>query len=308
MIKEKRPSLVFLMETKLRSRKMERIRCKVGFKNLFVVDSIGKGGGLALFWNEDLKMEIKNFSSRHINGVVTIPLTDQQWKFTGFYGQPDVSKRREGWDILKHLATQIPEPWLCIGDFNEVLTMSEKWGGGERANSQMREFQLTLEICDFSDLGYIGSKFTWSNCKEDHEFIKERLDRGVANTNWRELFPEVEITVEAVTTSDHAVLWASLSRQQHGFSKNKGFRYETSWAVGKEYYEVCARAWNASLGQGDIWNRVGQKLSTCKSDLLRWKRETWGKSRQTIKSLQHRLNGAYDSFDTQAGSDLKNIK
>jgi hypothetical protein len=71
---------------------------------------------------------------------------------------------------------------------------------------------------------------------------------------------------------------------------------------------ICARAWNASLGQGDIWNRVGQKLSTCKSDLLRWKRETWGKSRQTIKSLQHRLNGAYDSFDTQAGSDLKNIK
>jgi hypothetical protein len=87
-----------------------------------------------------------------------------------------------------------------------ALHRREKWGGGGRANSQMREFQIALEFCDFSNLGYIGPKFTWSNCQDDHEFIKERLDRGVANTSWRELFSEAEISVEAVTTSDHAVL------------------------------------------------------------------------------------------------------
>ena len=183
MIKEKHPNLVFLMKTKLRSKKMEWIRCKLGFKNLFVVDSVGKGGGLALFWNEDVNVDIQNFSPRHINGLVTTPHVDQQWRFTGFYGQLDGSKRSEGWELLKHLATLTIEPWLCIGDFNEVLTMSEKWGGGGRANSQMREFQLALETCDFSDLGYIGPKFTWSNCRDNNEFIKERLDRGVANTS-----------------------------------------------------------------------------------------------------------------------------
>ena len=104
------------------------------------------------------------------------------------------------------------------------------------------------------------------------------------------------------------MLWASLSGQKHGLSKNNGSRYEASWAVGRDDHEVCTRAWSGSLGQGDIWNRVGQKLSTCKSELLRWKRATWGKTRQTIKSLQYRLNGAYDSFHDQAGSDIKNIK
>jgi exonuclease III len=44
LTKEKNPSLVFLMETKLRRKKMELIRCKLGFKNLFVVDCVGKGG------------------------------------------------------------------------------------------------------------------------------------------------------------------------------------------------------------------------------------------------------------------------
>ena len=175
LIKEKRPSLVFLMETKLRSKKMDLIRCKLGFNNLFVVDCVGKGGGLALFWKEDIIVDIQNFSPRHIHGIVTstTPLSTHKWKFTGFYGQPDVARRHEGWDILKHLANFNPEPWLCIGDFNEVLYMSEKWGGGRRSNSQMRNFQIAMEYCDFSDLGFKGPKFTWSNCRGEKDFIKE---------------------------------------------------------------------------------------------------------------------------------------
>ena len=114
--------------------------------------------------------------------------------------------------------------------------------------------------------------------------------------------------VEVVTTSDHAILWASLCGKNHGLPRNNGFRYETSWVVGREYHQVCTRAWNDALGQGDIWNRIGQKLSKCKNELLRWKMMTCGKIRITIKNLQYRLNGAYDSFDDQARSEIKNIK
>jgi exonuclease III len=57
MVKEKKPNLVFLMETKLRQKQMESIRVKLGFKNVFVVDCIGKGGGLALFWGAGCEVE-----------------------------------------------------------------------------------------------------------------------------------------------------------------------------------------------------------------------------------------------------------
>jgi exonuclease III len=67
LVKEKRPKMVFLMETKLRRERMEAIRHKLGFPNVFVVDSVGKGGGLALFWEEDIIVDIQNFSLRHIN-------------------------------------------------------------------------------------------------------------------------------------------------------------------------------------------------------------------------------------------------
>lgn len=49
LAKQKKPIMVFLMETKLQKVKMESIRCKLGFENMFVVDSIGKSGGIALF-------------------------------------------------------------------------------------------------------------------------------------------------------------------------------------------------------------------------------------------------------------------
>jgi hypothetical protein len=42
MVKAKCPTVVFLMETKMRQVKMEKIICALRFNNLFVVDCIGK--------------------------------------------------------------------------------------------------------------------------------------------------------------------------------------------------------------------------------------------------------------------------
>jgi hypothetical protein len=73
LVKEKCLILVSLMETKLRKEKMELIHCKLGFKNLFVVDSVGKSDDLALLWGEEIIVDIQNFSRRHINGVLVEP-------------------------------------------------------------------------------------------------------------------------------------------------------------------------------------------------------------------------------------------
>jgi hypothetical protein len=63
----------------------------------------------------------------------------------------------------------------------------EKWGWTGQPNSQMTAFRQALESCDLFDLGYRGPKFTWCSFWNDGDFIKERLDRGVANSEWRGL-------------------------------------------------------------------------------------------------------------------------
>jgi exonuclease III len=210
MVREKKPNLMFLMETKLRKNKIELIRTKIGFNNMFVVECVGKSGGLALFWEDGNNVEVQNFSHRHINAIVHNRVVDVDWKFTGFYGHPDSTKHHEAWQLLKILARMSPDPWVCIGDFNKVLTSSEKLGGNARQQNLMQAFQQTLEECSLTDLGFVGPKFTWSNCQEGVALIQERLDRGVANLAWINIFPDAEVAVNVSSWSDHALLILNL--------------------------------------------------------------------------------------------------
>jgi hypothetical protein len=307
MVKEKRPSMVFLMETKLRKDKMEVIRYKLGFKCMFVVDCVGKSGGLALLWGDEILVEIQNFSHRHINGVIQSICSDATWKFTGFYGHPNVAKRQEAWSLLKVLGHLSPIPWLCIGDFNEIVSLSEKWGGGGRANSQMRNFQDALTTCELSDLGFRGPKYTWSNCQEGQNLIKERLDRGVANSAWCELFPAAEVLVDFSWNSDHALLILKLRGQQQ-YRARRSFRYEASWALDKEYKNLIVSAWNQPLRSNSEWDKVQQKLSRCTGDTIRWQKRKGGPIQTTIQSLKAKLNFLQGEDEELLGSEAKLVK
>ena len=50
------------------------------------------------------------------------------WRLTGFYGFSESSRRRESWDLLRLLAGSSELPWVCIGDFNDLLAATEKRG------------------------------------------------------------------------------------------------------------------------------------------------------------------------------------
>lgn len=91
-MKEKQPKLVLLMETKLQTHMFDRLKIKLGFESVFMVDSVGRSGGLALFWSNEVEVDIQNYRRRHINVVVKLDSTSPPWKFTGFYGHPDVTK------------------------------------------------------------------------------------------------------------------------------------------------------------------------------------------------------------------------
>lgn len=159
-MKEKRPKLLFLMDTKLQNKRMQRLKYQLGFPGMFTVDPIGRSGGLALFWQNSEEVAIQNFSLRHINATVTLMGSNFSWKFTGFYGNPNRALQDSSWRLLSYLSQLRPEAWLCLGDFNEIADPTEKVGGLIRNAAQMSAFRDTLSECPFSDLGYKGSRFT----------------------------------------------------------------------------------------------------------------------------------------------------
>jgi hypothetical protein len=172
---------------------------------------------------------------------------------------------------MQHLLTLQPTPWLCMGDFNEILNLSEKWGACTQANGQMEAFRRTLEDCFLCDLGFKGIKYTWRNGRAGGEFTKERLDRVVANTDWRNLWSDVEVLVLANRSSDHhPILMHVNKKEEYAKRRGKPFRIEASWAVIPEFKEVIHTGWTTGQTMRNKWENVKGKLEHCKKIIQVW--------------------------------------
>lgn len=91
--------LLFLLETKLPMKKLEAIRRHVGLHGCVGVDSVGRGGGLALMWRDTIETHLINFSQFHIHAWVN-QLAKPPWLFIGIYSHLETAKRFETWHLL----------------------------------------------------------------------------------------------------------------------------------------------------------------------------------------------------------------
>lgn len=93
----------------------------IGFQKSFVVDSKGLSGGLAFLWRDDVDAELETYTSNHISWMVNIKDAGITAIIPGFYGNPDASKRKGSWDLVRALKPQEDTAWLCLGNFNEIM-------------------------------------------------------------------------------------------------------------------------------------------------------------------------------------------
>ncbi|KAE8795851.1 hypothetical protein D1007_29196 [Hordeum vulgare] len=59
------------------------------------------------------------------------------WTFTSMYEEPRAEKKILTWKLMRILHNQASLPWLCAGDFNEVLLVDEKEGGKYKGQACM---------------------------------------------------------------------------------------------------------------------------------------------------------------------------
>lgn len=90
------------------------------------MDTLGRLGGLDLLWRKEIMVDLLSMSVHHILVVISEGLGEEVWCCTGFSGWPGVQNRHLSWCFQSLLASQASFPWVCIGDFSEVLFMNEK--------------------------------------------------------------------------------------------------------------------------------------------------------------------------------------
>ena len=70
LVRRWNPKVIFLIESKAKTRRMERIKYRLGFANGLIVPCVGRKGGLALFWAREVDLEIKSYSQNHVGAVI----------------------------------------------------------------------------------------------------------------------------------------------------------------------------------------------------------------------------------------------
>ena len=89
-------------------------------------------GDWQCYGKKEVKLEIMGYAGNYIDAIVEESQSGLKWRITGFYGHPETHRRKESWEQLKVLNRKFQLPWICFGDFNEILSTGEKMGGARR--------------------------------------------------------------------------------------------------------------------------------------------------------------------------------
>lgn len=76
-------------------------------------------------FNGYINVTILGYSMHYIHAKIMLG-TNMQWLFIGICGQPEVSIRRETWNLIQSLHAEDMGPRLLGGDFNELVSNEEK--------------------------------------------------------------------------------------------------------------------------------------------------------------------------------------
>ena len=256
------------------------------FRNKWSVPSGHRGSGLVLLWKDDIRVSVED-SSKYCIDTLVEKNTPQEWRFTGFYGEPVTHRRSEAWIKLRTLNDKPHIPWLCEVDFNEITRQEEKRGGERRENSQMQDFRDVIDECGFMDLGFISPNFTWAKHYNDGHSIWERLDHGLASNPWFLWFPGTKVHHLPCLSSDHCPLFINPSGIEIS-SYKKPFRFEEMWLSDSGCGEVVEAAWRSCVSLDPNKEILG-KIEKCGKDLTWWNYNVFGNVRRELKKKRDML-------------------
>lgn len=133
-------------------------------------------------------------------------------------------------------------PWLLFGDFNEVITVSEKFGGNPINISTTSAF---LHFCSIGmhDLGFTSSRFTWTNNRKlTNSLILERQDSFLANVEWLQPFQDSSVLYLPRAHSDHCPIILNLANVTTRPSST--FWFETMWISHPGFAPLIDNIWS----------------------------------------------------------------
>jgi ribonuclease HI len=289
------PDVFFLSETHLDNAKADNLRRKVGFDHMAVHESDGRSGGLLLLWKSKVRIRVEEVSKYYIDAVVD---EDGGWRFTGLYGEPEWHRKALTWEAIRSIKGDPTNPWLIMGDFNEIMYNSEKEGGRPRTQRQLQSFHDVLSECGLNDMGFVGDLYTWRRGQ-----IRERLDRAVANMQWAQLYPQSMLVNSESIRSDHRPIMMD-TKYLDPPDRSAKKRFEARWLQEDTVEEMIKAAWARAKARGE-GPSFSEKVNEVHEELHSWDREVLKAPTRRISDLKKELERLKRGPMTEANTEAQ---
>ncbi|KAG7585295.1 Ribonuclease H domain [Arabidopsis thaliana x Arabidopsis arenosa] len=294
------PDFLFLMETKNSSNHVSKVQRWMGYDHSHIVDPVGLSGGLALFWKNSYEVEVINSDHRVID--VKVKLGSLSFFISCVYGDPASHLRQAVWDKLIDIGTIRNEPWLVLGDFNEIIDNTEKLGGPAQAEYTFFPFRNMISDCRLREVPSIGNSFSWAGDRHN-QWVQCRLDRALGNASWFQIFPRVQAEYLERIGSDHRPLFLRFVNEN--MTRSGRFMFDKRWISKPEVAEIIKESW--CKGEAEGYKAILQRISDCRKSISRWKRISNQNSKEQINQLRQRLED--EGVKTQPNRNLlKSLK
>ncbi|KAL5555562.1 hypothetical protein UlMin_037798 [Ulmus minor] len=270
-----------LQETKVDTVALNRILRPLGFLSVIHVPPVGSAGGLCIAWKGEMDLEpifmTKNVISCIVyNGSLRLP-----WLVSVVYGPHSRAAKIEFWGSFERVASRFSGPWLIMGDFNAVLRSSERVGG--RTVDPMAERVMNaLDDIGMIELNAAGGDFSWYNGRTRWA-IFSKIDRGMANSDWWDLFPNASLSFLPETASDHKPLLLHTSPREVFIRRQ--FKFEAMWTRDPRSIVVVRHSWLATP-HGRPHSQFLDRMRNTKRALSFWNKDQFGKLQAEISKTR----------------------
>lgn len=219
------------------------------------------GGRIVIFWNPaSVDLEEIQKHGQIVHCIVKCKVSSVTTRISFIYAANSLISRREVWQNLCDYGDQLNDPWLILGDFNNVLKPDERCNGSLVRPYETRNFEDCCSALGLLDLQSVGQLFTWSN-----NTVLCKLDRVMVNQAWLATGRfGVANFLPATCISDHSPALVSLLNQSP--RDRPSFRFFNMWTLHSDFISIVASSWLSEI-RGTAQFVLCKKLNLLKSSL-----------------------------------------
>ena len=207
-----------------------------------------------------MDLQILECSEQVIHCMVVCKVTNVKISISFVYAFNTIMGRRPLWTNLDRYNENLVDPWLVLGDFNNVLHADERSNGQPVTQYEIRDFQQCCSKLGLVDTGYSGAHLTWTN-----NSTWSKLDRVMINNRW---------TADGLRAHAHFGFPRKLSYHSPSLvslfdNRIQGmqhFKFFNMWTLHEDFQRIVSMVWDNQV-YGSAMFRLCRKLKFLKEPL-----------------------------------------